>query len=484
MVLKDTYFKKRILVVDDDDDDFLIISDYINNIPSGNYLLEWCDNYHDALGKLSSNSYDLYFLDFRLGIKTGMDLLKESIAAGCEMPIVLLTGKGTQEIDVKAMEAGAYDFLVKSDITSEKLERCIRYSLERAGSIKALKANERKYRNIFEKSNDVVFITDSRFNIIDINYAATKLFDFEREELLQTDISLLFRLENAAVYFRDVLPEFGELEDFEVDLVSKTGEIKNCIISASFEVSEGGPAYIQGVIHDNTNRKRAERNAMQAEKQAATTRLIRTLAHEVRNPLNNINLALEQLIEIVVEEETAMYLQIVQRNSKRIGSLIDELLTTSSISSQIHLKMEALQGVLEEAIASAIDKMSLKHITLEKDFSNEAAMVMVDKEKVNLAILNIIVNSIEAMDPGRGLLKISVKRGEDEHTVEITDNGCGISEENMQRLFEPYFTSKRNGMGLGLASSLNILQAHNANIEVKSEEGKGSSFILHFKIAK
>src|SRR5919112_2060466 len=179
---------KRILIVDDDEDDFFITSEYIKSIPNNNFTADWSYNYNDALKKLVSNEYDIYFVDYRLGIKTGMDLLNDAIKRGCEAPIILLTGKGTQEIDVKAMESGAYDYLIKSELNTEKLERCIRYSLERASSIKALKANERKYRNMFEKSKDVVFISNTDLEIVDINYAATELLEYESEELLNTSI--------------------------------------------------------------------------------------------------------------------------------------------------------------------------------------------------------------------------------------------------------------------------------------------------------
>src|SRR3954469_14048685 len=185
--------QKRILIVDDDEDDFFITSEYIKNIPNNNFLADWSYNYNDALKKLISNEYDIYFVDYRLGIKTGMDLLNDAIKRGCEAPIILLTGKGTQEIDVKAMESGAYDYLIKSELNTEKLERCIRYSLERAASIQALKANERRCRSIFEKSKDVVFITTSDFNITDINYAATELLDYELEEIVNKDLFSFFK---------------------------------------------------------------------------------------------------------------------------------------------------------------------------------------------------------------------------------------------------------------------------------------------------
>jgi PAS domain S-box-containing protein len=472
---------KRILIVDDDEDDFFITSDYIKSIPTKNFVVDWSYNYNDALQKLVSNSHDIYFVDYRLGIKTGMDLLTDAIAEGCEAPIILLTGKGTQEIDVKAMESGAYDYLVKSELNTEKLERCIRYSLERASSIKALKANERKYRSMFEKSKDVVFIANNDFKFVDINYAATELLEYELEELLEIQLTSLFNNPGNKIYFRDILDEMGELNDYEVDLLAKNKEIKNCIISASIEMNNEGEKYVQGIIHDNTSRKRAEKTALQAEKLAATGRLVRTLAHEVRNPLNNINLSIEQLIQQANDDDLKMYLEIVQRNGKRIGDLITELLNSSRLSSQINLATASLQSVMDKAISSAIDRITLKHIELVVSYPTHEVYALLDEEKIQLAFLNIIINAVEAMEEQQGKLAISIYTTDEENLVKITDNGCGITEENMQRLFEPYFTSKRNGMGLGLASTLNIIQSHNAHIDVKSTMGKGTSFIIGFK---
>jgi FixJ family two-component response regulator len=86
----------------------------------------------------------MYFVDYRLGAKTGLDFLRAAIERGVEEPIVLLTGKGNKEVDIEAMQMGATDYLVKTDLTVDKLERCIRYALERTTYLKALRANERK----------------------------------------------------------------------------------------------------------------------------------------------------------------------------------------------------------------------------------------------------------------------------------------------------------------------------------------------------
>src|SRR6218665_821461 len=168
----------HILIVDDDEDDFFITTDYIRQIEPNNFKIDWCPVYNEALTRIAEQRYDIYFVDYRLGVKTGLDLLKEALTMMCEEPIVLLTGKGNQKVDKEAMEVGAYDYLIKSELNTEKLERCIRYSLDRAATAKALRANERKYRNVFEKSKDAIFITDDNLRFKDLNLATSELVGY------------------------------------------------------------------------------------------------------------------------------------------------------------------------------------------------------------------------------------------------------------------------------------------------------------------
>src|SRR5258708_7760317 len=154
----------KIGIVDDDEDDFFIITDYIKNI-NAHLEVEWISNYQDAIDKIKTNAYNIYFIDYRLGNHTGLELLQEASRLECDAPIVILTGKGNQSVDIAAMQSGATDYLVKSELNTEKLERCIRYSLDRAASLKILKERENKYRNLFEGSKDAVFIADAKLNL-------------------------------------------------------------------------------------------------------------------------------------------------------------------------------------------------------------------------------------------------------------------------------------------------------------------------------
>src|SRR5215211_2777254 len=178
----------KILIIDDDEDDFFITSEYLKQIQEYQLQLDWCYRFNDAVQHLQQRKYDMYFVDYRLGAKTGLDFLKEAVRLGCEEPIVLLTGKGNKDVDIEAMQMGATDYLVKTELTTDKLERCIRYALERTAYLKALRANEKKYRNIFQLSKDAVFIADKSLGFRDMNQATSVLLGYEREELIRMNV--------------------------------------------------------------------------------------------------------------------------------------------------------------------------------------------------------------------------------------------------------------------------------------------------------
>ena len=468
----------RILIVDDDEDDYLITSDLIRNIPSSGFSITWCYSYKEALDQMKSRAFDIYFIDYRLGAKTGLDLLKEAIAAGCEEPVILLTGKGNHTVDMEAMRVGAMDYLVKGELNEEKLERSIRYALERSASIKALRANERKYRNMFERSKDMVFTADRQGRFKDVNSATTDLLGYTKEELMLISVYDLFIQKKEEERFRYYFAMRQEVNDLEIEIRTKQGEHRICIISASLESDNISKDYMQGIVHDITNLKKAEKATLQVEKLAAAGRLVRTLAHEVRNPLNNINLSVEHLREEAVEENDSTYLEIIQRNSNRIGALITELLN-SSRPAEMKMESHVLQSIMDESVLDAIDRLTLQRIKLEIKYPDVPVMVTVDKEKLKLAFSNILINAKEAINHKQGRISVVIHHDPDPSIV-ISDNGCGISEENISRLFEPYFTSKRNGMGLGLASTLNIIQSNKGAIDVKSTLNVGTSFIITF----
>lgn len=468
----------RILIIDDDHDDFLIISDYLRAIDPARFSIDWCYQYAEAVKFIEKRGHNIYFVDYRLGAKTGLDLLRDAEAMKCDDPIILLTGFGNPAVDNEAMRIGAMDYLIKSELTTEKLERCIRYALERSAAIKALRSNEQKYRNIFERSKDAIFITDTDLRFKDINEATSHLLEFDKADLIGKNLCDLIEDKSIQTRLREGLRDEGEVVDLEIILNAKSQEKKYFVLTATTQHETNGDRYVQAILHDITNLKRAERATLYAEKLASAGRLVRTLAHEVRNPLNNVQMAVEQINVEHVQEEDRIFLEIIQRNSKRIDNLIGELLDSYRPYEKA-FKVTNLQNILQDTIQMASDRIKLKGISLNVDFPNEACIIQADEEKLKIAFLNIVVNATEAIENGNGRVEVGLTPRADEYVVEISDNGCGIPTEILAKLFEPYFTSKRNGMGLGLASTLNIIQSHGGTIDVESQVSVGSRFIVN-----
>jgi len=204
------------------------------------------------------------------------------------------------------------------------------------------------------------------------------------------------------------------------------------------------------------------------------------LAHEVRNPLATINLAVQMLKAPIKTYDDNLYLAIIIKASEQINDLITDLLTSCQ-PAEMQAEKYPIHELLDEALAKAEDRALLKNITVRKDYSTLDCKILVNKQKIEIALINIIINAIDAMPSEKGKLILTTKAINGKCVIEIEDNGIGISKENLQHIFTPYFTDKAGGMGLGLSTTMDILKANHATAEVKSEEGKGTRFSLSFE---
>lgn len=128
----------RVLLIDDDEDDFLLTRDMLAGTVDPRFELDWAGTYEEGLAAISRREHDAYLVDYRLGVQDGLELLREARARGCTQPIIILTGQGGHEVDVEAMVWGAADYLVKNEVDPDRLERSLRYSIERAETQKRL----------------------------------------------------------------------------------------------------------------------------------------------------------------------------------------------------------------------------------------------------------------------------------------------------------------------------------------------------------
>jgi PAS domain S-box-containing protein len=479
----DSNNKLSVLLIDDDEDDLFLTGDCLAEIDSLELDIDKESNYRKAHQKILENRHDVYLIDYLMGPHTGIELIRECVKAGINKPFILLTGKGDLKIDIEAANAGAYDYLTKSELTAELLERSLRYSIQRYSAFKAIAESENRYREIFMKSNDIIFVLDGRFRLVNFNPMMNTLMGYTSDELYNQPLAKLFENPAEAKTFISRIQADDIKNDTEIVLLTKSAIRKTFLASCSKTTTPDGTGQYQVILYDYTSIKKSVAEQLLKEKIETTERLVRSLAHEIRNPLTAINLSLHQL-EHEVNEDSRLLTDIIKRNSNRINDVIGDLM---NISNPVNKKEEVIDSevLIRSVLALATDRLELKRIKLFENYLPEKTYVIGDLKKLQIALLNIIINAIEAMEYGKGKLMVetSVADNDDMVAIKIKDNGSGIPSQNLSHLFQPYFTDKKNGMGLGLATAHSFIHAHNGSIEVSSETGKGATFIVKLQAA-
>jgi PAS domain S-box-containing protein len=470
-------FSKRlaVLVVEDDEDDLYLTVSYLKHIDTFNISIETEINYKKGRAAILDNRHDIYLIDYLLGPDTGVELIRECVNAGINKPFILLTGRGDRKIDIDAAQAGAYDYLTKGELNAELLERSLRYSIQRHSAYTAIAESERRYREIFTKSNDMIFVLDKEHKIVSFNPMMSTLLGYNADELEGQHFSKFFEKPGDADIFLKHTED--STDNMEVTLLNKEGVRKIFLASCSkMELQEGVGRY-HCILSDYTSIKKATSDQLLRD---TTDNLVKSIAHEIRTPLTNINLSTHQL-EPEITEDKQIYIQIIARNCKRINDLIIELMNLSTPLDKSLEKID-LHEALEATLAIAKDRLALKKIDVETNFLQKKIFIMGDSKGMQTALLNIIINAVEAMEEGKGKLNIDMVARHNKISVKISDNGAGIPPESMAYLFQPYYTNKKNGLGLGLATTQSVIAAHKGVIEVDSVLGKGTAFTITLEV--
>ncbi|TDE18119.1 ATP-binding protein [Dyadobacter psychrotolerans] len=204
-----------------------------------------------------------------------------------------------------------------------------------------------------------------------------------------------------------------------------------------------------------------------------------TLAHEILNPLSTINLSLEMIISEAKEDDLKIYLDIIRRSTNRINDLVNQIIKNHN-GNEAQVANQSIHHLLDEVVEMAQDRILLKNVAVRKEYDPTDYIVALNRLKMKIALTNIVVNAIEAMAPKRGELKVVAMPFAGKYVVQIEDNGCGISEKNLKKIFQTDYTNKPGGLGIGLASTYDILASNNVKVHVESQEGSGTLFFLLF----
>jgi len=223
---------------------------------------------------------------------------------------------------------------------------------------------------------------------------------------------------------------------------------------------------------------RRERAAMQTEKQASIDELSSTIAHEIRNPIAAAKSLVQQMGEDPRSVENVQYAQVALEELDRVERRISHLLKYAK-EEDYAMELVNLAGVVDSALTQMRGKLDAASVAVARNYIG-GPMVHADAEKLRQVFANVLDNAIDALATvaENRRIELFVENGGNRATVRVRDNGCGMPEEEIGRIFNPFFTTKEKGTGLGMAISRKIVEAHEGTMHATSTEGRGSEFTI------
>ena len=224
--------------------------------------------------------------------------------------------------------------------------------------------------------------------------------------------------------------------------------------------------------------KQSRDQLIQAERLATAGRMSASFAHEIRNPLSSMRMLAQMLMQKpeMSEEQHQQSLRYILEEIERIDTIVKGLMDFARPAA-LALTQQPLAPILQAVLALMEANLAHHKIELVLDVLPETPEIPFDSDKLKQAFMNVVLNAMEAMPQG-GVLKVSTIMGEDRVGIKVVDNGVGISAEDLAHLFEPFFTKKTRGTGLGLANVKRILEEHGGNVEIESALGEGTEVLL------
>jgi PAS domain S-box-containing protein len=342
---------------------------------------------------------------------------------------------------------------------------------------------------LIETSSDGIIANDRQGNIIIFNEGAEKILGYRKEEVIgKISVERLYHPGQARkikqlLWSQDYCG-VGHLANYETIAVSRTGEEIPVELSATLICEGGQEVGVVGFFRDLRARKQLEAEVLQAGQLAALGRMASHISHEIKNPLMLIGGFARQVLKDQAKdpEKSRDKLQIIVDEIGRLEDFLAEVGTYAKLA-EPHKQPGDLNTLIKEVCDRLAPVLEESGITLSLELDPELPRMQFDPVYLRQVFLNIAKNAVEAMPDG-GTLTITSGRQEDRLLVQIADTGGGISAEHLDKIFQPFFSTKPKGSGLGLAISRGIAQAHHGEITIDSEVGRGTRVNIFLGLEK
>ncbi len=386
---KSRFAGEKVLLVDDEE---VILELTTLLLKKRGFEVLLARNGEECVRAVAEHQPALVLLDYMMPVMNGLDALKQIKINYPDTYVIMFTGKGSEEVAVELMKAGASDYLQKP-FSNKHLQ-------DRVDSILSIRKVE-----------------------------------LENHELLK------------------------EREFLQREIEEWNRELEERVVSKSREL------------------ERAHKEIIQSEKLATLGHISAGMAHEIRNPLNSINLFAQILFSAPeLDEENRGYVQKITQEVERIDSILLQMLAASKGKGKIKNRVD-LVGIINKVLSASNVQIEAQGVQVDSRMDTDAPRIEADPIEIEQIFTNLISNALFEM-PSGGTLTICLENDAEHLSIKIADTGQGIPPENISRLFDPFFTTKEKGTGFGLSVVLRIVKGCGGKISVESQPGEGACFIV------
>jgi PAS domain S-box-containing protein len=387
-------------------------------------------------------------------------------------------------------------FTAKQAELMEAFGNQISVALSNAQLFDRLKQSERQYIDLFENAPDLYLTVDRNHRVVGCNMTGAGMLGWERREIVGRPFEDLFvegKQEPVRVLLEQMFADGRALNDVEQQIITKNGKNLFVTLNSSLVFDERGTSVNARIVaRDISERKKMEGAILHAQKIDSIGNLAGGIAHDFNNILAAVLGSASIMRRRLAEKgKLSKYVEIIESSARRGSSLTRQLLTFAR-KAETFARPVDINGLIMETL-SLFERSVTKEITVQKFLMEEPATVSGDDGQIQQALLNLFLNARDAM-PGGGTLTVSTTvTMADAHTtsqfssikpgsfvtIRVSDTGHGIDKSIQNRVFEPFFTTKDNGTGLGLSVVYGVVQNHGGFINLESEIGRGTTFLVY-----
>jgi len=339
---------------------------------------------------------------------------------------------------------------------------------------------------LFNTIQEGVIVTDADGRITYLNAAAGQLLGIDPERAVGEPISRHLRdLDWQKIWSADK-DEWRKVFTHELEVFYPQQRFISFYIVPVADEQNSVVTGMAIILRDVTETRQRAESTIESEKLSAITLLAAAVAHEIGNPLNSLNIHLQLMerelkrLPVAQAEQVREDLRVARDEIARLDQIINQFLRAIR-PTQPELQPTTVNDVIAETLALMEQEIGDRDILVEQELAEGMPRLLLDRAQLKQAFYNIIKNALQAMRSG-GILRIRTEVDDSHVTISFIDSGHGIAPEQIGRLFEPYFTTKQNGTGLGLMIVQRIVREHGGTIEVESDKDRGTTFRIKLPI--